>query len=94
MPQRLRFSKELLQQLIQQGYTHIQQRGVENKPESTLHTNEDPEYDYILIPMKQSGFSLEDVSRVLPIDSSDVSDMLDVEFGINFYVELPNATLE
>jgi hypothetical protein len=57
MPQRLPFTKELFQQLKQQGYTHIQQRGIENRPESTLHTKDDPEYEYILIPGKQTNFS-------------------------------------
>jgi len=48
----------------------------------------DPECDYILIPLKQTDFSLEDVHRVLLIDSTDVTDMHDVKFSINFWVEI------
>ena len=91
---KLLFTKQLLQQLKQQGYTHIQQRGIESKSRQQIRVTDDPSYDYILIPVRQTDFSLEDVLRVLPIDSTDVSDMLDVEFGIDFYVELPDSASE
>ena len=90
MPDRIPFTKQLLQQLKQQGYTHIQQRGHENKPESTLHSKDDPEDGYILIPWKIEVLLFEDAQlQLLEIDSTDVTDMLEVEFGINFWVEMP-----
>lgn len=89
---RMPLTKQLLTSLKQQGYTHIQQRGIESKPGSTIHTEEYPDDNCILVPWKKDILSFEEANlQLLEIDSADVSDMLDVEFGIRFYVELPNS---
>ena len=63
-------------------------RGIATKHEKVQSDfNED---DYILIPWKEGITIFEDTSLQLEkIDSTDVTDMLDVEFGINFWIELP-----
>ena len=80
MLKRLSYSSQLHDFLKREGYTHIQLRG------TGLMDN-----NYILVPWKdnpetkfeESNFQMES------IDSTDISDMLDVEFGIEFWVELP-----
>ena len=73
--------------LKQEGYTHIQHRNTEASP--------DTDDAYILVPWKQGIAQFEEADLQLePIDSSDITDMLDVEFGINFWVELPEDVAE
>ena len=80
MLERLSYSPQLHDFLKEEGYTHIQLRG----------TGENDNH-YILFPWKdnpktkfeESNFQMES------IDSSDISDMLDLEFGIEFWVESP-----
>ena len=82
------FTKELLMSLKKRGFTHIQQRGIENRPGQNFLSKEDDEYDYILIPWKKDILIFEDASmRLLEIDSNELYDMLDVEFGIVFWVD-------
>jgi hypothetical protein len=84
MTARVLFTKSLLNFLKQQGYTHIQQRGIEKK----LDTDD----AYILVPWKNGIAQFEEASLQLePIESTDITDMLDVEFGLNFWVELPET---
>jgi len=88
MRSRLLFTPELLAFLKRQGFTHMQFRGIEEKPKKNKRSAD--EDDYILLPWKEGIGLFEDAEwRVEPIESTDVSDMLDVEFGINFWVELP-----
>lgn len=81
MPTRQLLSKSLLAYLTRQGYTHMQLRGIE--------TSIDTDDDYILVPRTPSFAHFEESDLpVEPINSSAITDMLDVEFGINFWVEL------
>jgi len=81
---RLLITKTLLSFLQQEGYTHIQQRGIEKSLD-----NDDA---CILVPWKKGIAQFEEANlQFEPIESSNIADMLDVEFGINFWVELPEA---
>lgn len=83
MQDRILFTKKLLNFLKEQGYTHIQRRGIEQ--------GIDTDDNCILVPWKNGIAQFEDASlQIESIESTDVSDMLDVEFGINFLVELPD----
>jgi len=89
MTKRILFTAGLYKFLIELGYTHMQLLGVER--ESDNEKDEEMDDAYILIPWKKGISLFEDTDlRIEPIDSTDISDMLDVEFGINFWVELPD----
>jgi len=89
MTKRILFTAELHKFLIELGYTHMQLLGVRKKLDK--EKNEETDDAYILIPLKDGISLFEDADlRIEPIASNDISDMLDVEFGINFWVELPD----
>ena len=83
------FTKALHHFLIQHGYTHIQLRGIERKGEEDIPSPALPNDDFILIPWKKGIGSFEEAVRIEKIDSTEITDMLGVEFGIRFWVELP-----
>ena len=88
MTKRILFTAELHKFLIELGYTHMQLLGVRKKLDK--EKNEETDDAYILIPLKDGISLFEDADlRIESIDSTEISDMLDVEFGINFWVELP-----
>ncbi|HTE11831.1 MAG TPA: hypothetical protein VK645_12685 [Chitinophagaceae bacterium] len=90
MPESLLFTPALIAFLKAQGYTHIQLRGIGRKADAAIHSAEENDDNFILVPWKE-GISLfeEHDLNMEKIGSTEFTDMLDVEFGISFWVELP-----
>lgn len=82
------FTSALLDFLKKESYTHLQLRGI--IPESEASNGLKTEEDYILVPWKESLKKFDEADfQMEEINSTDITDMLDVEFGIQFLVELP-----
>ena len=88
MADRIILTLALIKKLKSAGYTHFQLRGIDaNDENKKLDFNHD---NYILVPWKKGITVFEDSNLQLEvIDSTDIIDMLDVEFGVSFWVELP-----
>ena len=88
MDQKILFTEVLLRFLKRQGYTHMQLLGIQQRTEQyPEQMNRD---HFLLKPWKRGIGLFEDANMQLEeIGSTDISDMLEVEFGIHFWVELP-----
>lgn len=90
---RLSFTKDLHQFLKTELFTHIQLRGIE--PKTAINSQTENQDDYILIPWKEDILLFNEADwKIEEINSSEVADMLDVEFGVYFFVELSNEMAE
>ncbi|MEO6314382.1 MAG: hypothetical protein ABIU63_09730 [Chitinophagaceae bacterium] len=90
MNSRVLFSASLQIFLKQEGYTHIQLLGREKKPELDAEL---VRADYIMVPRTADFARFEDAQiTVLEIDSPEITDFLDINPRIRFWVDMPAET--
>lgn len=87
---RVPFNRKLRSYLLDQGYTHVYNKGIESYEKDG--TKDDEDNKYILTPLRPGDPAFSDAAmseRIEDINSTDVCDMAEDDMFINFLLEIP-----